>query len=115
MSVNKNGPVMHQELGPCMEWTGARDKDGYGWFSGFGQRKAHRASYVLHKGPIPKGKQVLHRCDYPPCIHPEHIHAGSNAENHREKAARGRAKGINVGARNGNYKHGRRSTVVPVG
>lgn len=85
----------------CWEWTASVDGQGYGWFSGLGERKAHRASFVLHKGAIPKGFCVLHSCDNPRCVNPAHLSIGSATRNQAEKAARGRAKGLNVGDLNG--------------
>lgn len=74
----------------CWEWAGDRDRDGYGRFSK-GQR-AHRYSWVLHFAPIPKGLCVLHRCDNPSCVRPEHLFLGTNADNTADKVAKGRAQ-----------------------
>lgn len=41
-------------------------------------------------GPIPEGMQVLHRCDVPYCVNPEHLFLGTDKENHRDKTAKGR-------------------------
>ena len=78
-----------------MMWVGRVDKDGYGKiFDGEKNIRAHRFSYQLHNGEIPKGMCVLHSCDKPGCVNPEHLHLGTNADNIREKVERGRcAKG----------------------
>jgi hypothetical protein len=52
---------------------------------------AHRAAWELTYGPIPKGMWVLHSCDNPPCVRPDHLHLGGPLENMRERNARGRA------------------------
>lgn len=52
---------------------------------------AHRVMYIIHNGSIPKGMCVLHSCDNPPCVNPAHLHLGTQADNMREKAVRGRA------------------------
>ncbi|TAJ75040.1 MAG: hypothetical protein EPO42_14370 [Gallionellaceae bacterium] len=89
----------------CWLWTASADEDGYGWFTGFGQRKAHRASWVLHHGRIPPRKQVLHHCDTPGCVRPDHLCIGTNVRNHADKRLRGRSKGINAGSKNGMRTH----------
>ena len=63
----------------CWIWAGSRDKDGYGNYL-FG-RKAHRFSYETFKGEIPLGKFVLHKCDTPSCVNPEHLFLGDAKEN----------------------------------
>lgn len=85
----------------CWRWVGAADSDGYGWFAGFGERKAHRASYAMHNGGVPPGAQVLHTCDHPWCVRPDHLYAGTHKQNHLDKKVRGRAKGKNAGDKNG--------------
>jgi hypothetical protein len=62
--VERDGPLDT----PCLEWAGARDKDGYGriWVSERGDFRTHRLSFELFVGPIPTELWVLHRCDNPP-------------------------------------------------
>jgi hypothetical protein len=75
----------------CWEWTGGRSAYGYGVFrSTFGESMAHRASFVLHKGPLMKGMCVLHKCDNPPCVNPEHLFAGDRIMNNLDKKLKGR-------------------------
>jgi hypothetical protein len=79
----------------CWEWTGGRYKSGgYGQFkASVGQVRAHRFSWELHNGPIPDGMWVLHRCDNPPCVRPEHLYLGTVRENVRDMIERGRGAG----------------------
>lgn len=67
----------------CRLWTGkSKDSFGYGYLSIKGKRtKAHRASYELWKGEIPKGLFVCHSCDNPNCINPDHLFLGNAKDN----------------------------------
>lgn len=85
----------------CWRWTAAT-WDGYGLFDTglvLGTRKAHRVSWTIHNGSIPRGKQVLHACDVRHCVRPDHLFIGTNADNCRDKIAKGRhAHGEKMGA-----------------
>ena len=78
--------------GGCWEWLACKDKDGYGIFMWSFKQKvpAHRASFQLHKGPIPNGMLVMHSCDNPPCVNPDHLVLGSTQDNVDDKMAKGR-------------------------
>ena len=79
----------------CWTWHGMKNNHGYGMiYAGKAKRAkslAHRVSWELFNGPIPEGKNVLHRCDNPECCNPEHLFIGSQLENMRDKIAKGRA------------------------
>lgn len=66
----------------CIEWTGSRDKLGYGHMA-FNGRPAlvHRVNYELFVGPIPDGLVLDHLCRNPPCVNPEHLEAVTQGEN----------------------------------
>lgn len=86
--VNKDGP------NGCWIYSGATDRRGYGR-PAYKQKRyyAHRRSYEIHRGPIPAGMLVLHKCDNPPCCNPEHLFLGTDADNAQDKARKGRALG----------------------
>jgi len=70
------------ELGPCHEWRGSRNRQGYGQMKINGRGVgAHRAALEARIGPIPDGLLALHRCDNPPCMNGEHLYAGTHSEN----------------------------------
>ncbi len=85
----------------CWVWTRYRDRDGYGVFDPSrenGERRAHRWSWILFRGTIPNGLDVLHRCDNPPCVRPDHLFVGTTQANVADKVAKGRhAHGERVG------------------
>lgn len=57
--------------------------------------------YEQEVGPIPAGLFVLHHCDNPCCINPEHLYTGTHADNTRDMVVRGRAPGNSMpGVRN---------------
>jgi hypothetical protein len=67
----------------CFIWTGAVDGHGYGHMrNNKGTTgRAHRVSWELYCGPIPAGNCVLHRCDMPCCVNPEHLFLGTQKDN----------------------------------
>jgi hypothetical protein len=77
--VNKNGavPEYNPSLGQCWEWTGTKSK-GYGSFRAMG---AHRYSYVIARGQIPRGLELDHLCRVKHCVNPSHLEAVTHAEN----------------------------------
>lgn len=80
--------VTEGDLDACWEWKGSRSKSGYGHNPGLSEVRAHRMSWVLYKGPIPEGMNVLHKCDNPPCCNPNHLFLGTpktNAEDRDNK------------------------------
>lgn len=86
----------------CWLWTGALFVVGYGKFKQDGKDVyAHRFSYEAHVGPIREGLHVLHTCDNPVCVNPDHLFLGTQGDNNRDCVKKGRnARGASIrGAR----------------
>ena len=91
--VNTNGPVPAHvpQLGACWVWTRGTYQLGYGAFRIDGRSVgAHTQSWIFHFGQIPKGMQVCHRCDNPPCVRPDHLFLGTARDNVRDMMSKGR-------------------------
>jgi hypothetical protein len=93
----------------CEEWPGYREAKGYGRIgSGRNCRLAHRQSYAdAHGLSLAELDDlvVMHICDNPPCVNPEHLKLGTVLENNRDKARKGRARG-GGGTRRSHCKRG---------
>ena len=79
-----------KQVGECLEWT-ASGVNGYGrveWEGGKPQY-AHRVAFYLGHGRWP-ALHVLHSCDNPACVRVDHLREGTQSENLKEAAAKGR-------------------------
>lgn len=76
----------------CRIWDGQINKPGgYGRIGYRGRQwRAHRLSYTLLWAKIPEGMDLLHSCDNPLCINPQHLRPGTHAENIKEAYQKGR-------------------------
>lgn len=108
ISLSRKAKSRNQELKPIIEkfmlrvsmepntgcwlWTGGIISWGYGVLYNTMKQKlsAHRLSYELFKGKIPKGLCVLHSCDTRSCVNPLHLHLGTVKDNFNEMIERRR-------------------------
>jgi hypothetical protein len=117
--VDKNGPMPAAYTGlktRCHVWTGGHAHWGYGRFRiGADTLQAHVAAYLLFVGKV-EDKNVLHKCDNPPCVNPDHLFLGTQKDNVADMLAKGRqSRGISHsrvmlvvaarGVRNISHKH----------
>jgi hypothetical protein len=80
----------------CWEWVGAKYSNGYGAFGNQNAQGewrancAHRAAYRLFVAPLIDGLEILHSCDNPGCVNPEHLRQGTRKENMEDCKNKGR-------------------------
>lgn len=81
----------------CFLWLGTTNKDhAYGRIRGDKSRKmllAHRVAWELYCGPIPDDLKVLHKCDNPPCVNPDHLFLGTIPDNVADCVSKNRQRG----------------------
>lgn len=80
----------------CWLWTGLKDAAGYGRFfcrvdDPQNARPAHRFAFHAFVRELSEGECVLHKCDVPACVNPDHLFAGSYTDNNRDMFAKKRA------------------------
>lgn len=92
-SIDERLAAYHEPdpLTGCWNWTHAVDKEGYGFVKlNNRMERAHRVSYQMHVGNIDPGNVVMHKCDNPSCINPEHLKQGTHKENSQDASRKGR-------------------------
>lgn len=100
-NVNVEGKIPdNKKLGRCWDWEGTTRNGGYGRLSN--NRKpiaAHRVSWIIHNGD-PGNLCVLHKCDNPSCVNPNHLFLGTHGDNNADRTRKGRSA-RNLGESNG--------------
>jgi DNA-binding XRE family transcriptional regulator len=110
----ENPELYSHVKGNCWEWTGFKDKNGYGKFSVTPNEvnklkrnersfRVPRLAYKLCNDVDLEDKIACHHCDNPSCCNPDHIYPGTTKENVRDRDSRGRqifnpAYGENTGS-----------------
>jgi len=96
----------------CWEWTGCKNNDDYGQINiNKKTYRSHRISWILHYDDIPKDNSiygtmlVLHKCDNPGCVNPNHLFLGTNKDNMEDMVTKNRNKiPDNSGEKHGRHK-----------
>jgi len=100
----------------CWEWQGPPARSGYGQLSARCISPhpvlTHRLAWVLTYGEIPEGLYVLHKCDNPVCVRPDHLFLGTQDDNNADRQAKGRTA---AGDANGARTHPERNSFIQHG
>lgn len=76
----------------CWLWTKGVSRRGYGvFYFGDTSAPAHRYAWALSFGEIPASLNVCHKCDNPPCVRPDHLFVGTQADNMKDMVQKGRS------------------------
>lgn len=91
-SLVREGSTLNPSNG-CWEWHRYSDRDGYGkrYTKLLGKSiRAHRLSYLAFNDDFDNEMWILHKCDNPCCVNPEHLYQGTNQDNQNDRTLRGR-------------------------
>lgn len=93
LTLNENG---------CWLFSGGSKNGYHGTLYYKGESwQAHRLAWTLTKGEIPKDLHVLHECDVPRCVNPDHLFLGTQEDNNADMEAKGRDNYPQPGEKNG--------------
>jgi len=90
--------IVENDISGCHEWSASVNNKGYGQFHvrmEDGKKRmvrAHRLAWMIKNGDIPERMLVLHKCDNPKCVNPDHLFIGTNQDNMDDMNKKGRGK-----------------------
>ena len=103
-ALHKLNSKLFVEVGGCHLFQGPLTRGGYGCLGVNGRSwMTHRLAWRIHKGPIPNGLWVLHKCDVRNCCNPDHLWLGTAADNGADCKRKGRYASV-VGENNPNAR-----------
>jgi hypothetical protein len=86
---------IRKDQNDCWNYIASTNNEGYGYIRVNGKRtKAHRISYEHFVGPISDGAFVLHKCDNPACVNPDHLYVGTQLDNVKDMYIHGKKKNM---------------------
>lgn len=98
VEIPRFNKFVREDPNGCWIWIGGKTSDGYGKFYLNGiKRRAHRVAWVIRNGQIPEGLNVLHNCDNPSCVNPDHLFLGTQIDNIIDMVSKGRNRDRSVG------------------
>lgn len=87
--------IRKNEVCGCWNWLGNCQNNGYGRLKFRNVRSlAHRVSWQVFRGEIPKGMCILHSCDNPRCVNPDHLFLGTKDDNNQDMIEKGRDRKV---------------------
>lgn len=91
LAVRIENSIVRMPWSGCWLWTGSVGKLGYGIIKVDGTHaNAHRVVWRQYRGDIPEGAILLHSCDIPGCVNPNHLAIGTFRDNSRDMVRKGR-------------------------
>ena len=90
-AIDRFWQMIEKQPSGCWLWGGPKFGNKYGQLlvSEKEVTTAHRFSWRVHKGEIPRGKYICHKCDVRNCVNPDHIYVGDHEDNTQDSVSRG--------------------------